>query len=953
MLFDDYVNYTRQYKAEYGPKTLVLMEVGSFWEMYDDASRNGADTKTVSELLNIQVSRKNKGIKEVSRENPLMAGFPSYALKRFLQLLVDDDWTVVLVAQLTQPPQPVVRKVTRIVSKGTYLHEDDGGYEEDAAKLMVVYLASEPGPRKSSLSAVFGAAVVDLSTGACWAHEGASDGSDERYCLDELHRFVLLHRPGEVVLVGPGPPDCLREGLLDSLGLGRTYVHDKLGQAEAYKEYADLHFQEQLLRKVYPKTGMLSVWEFLDLERLPSATVAFVAALQFAYQHDERIVADIERPAVESLEGQLTLSYNAARQLDLAGLDKALNDCCTPMGRRAFRYRLMHPVADAAELERRYQAVAARAADPAALRATREALRGVCDLERLNRRIALGTMTPGELAKLVASMDAARPFLPREADRAACERVAERVEAELDSEGLAGNPFAELGGAQVFTRLFHAGAHPELDALLDSVASIVEGVRALAGVLSGKFPGYFKAGEIEWNERDGYYFTITSKRFKEIEAAFRGLPPHEIGNTSGTEIDSVAFEAFKATTQPSQSYVRLTHPKLRGLSDACMRQGALIRKTSLKLFADFLGALRERHAGDCKRVADAVRDLDVESACAWNAARFGHARPVLVGDSAEKASVDLRGLRHPIVEGLHSRVSYVANDLSLGVPGASQDGVLLYGINSAGKSCLMKAVGLAVIMAQAGMYVAADFLELRPYRDLHTRITQSDDIYRGQSTFVVEMSELRGILRRAGPRSVVLGDELCAGTESGSAVAIVAAGMLELCARGTSFVFATHLHELVQIERVKRLENLKVYHLSVLCDPATKKLVFDRRLREGSGCASYGLEVLKSLDVGPEFMNVAFEVRREILGIKKDILNTDKRSRYNRRHVVDACALCGSTSKIEVHHIVPRHRKDAFRAAREVNRLSNLVNLCDLCHDALHRGEIDFSERVQTSDGVE
>lgn len=952
MLFDDYVNYTRQYKAEYGPKTLVMMEVGSFWEMYDDADRNGADTKTVSELLNIQVSRKNKSIKEVSRENPLMAGFPSYALKRFLQLLVEDDWTVVLVAQLTQPPQPVVRKVTRIVSKGTYLDEDDGGYEEDAAKLMVVYLAGEPGPRKQQTLPVFGAAVVDLSTGACWAHEGASVGSDERYCLDELHRFVLLHRPAEVVLVGPGPPPTLREGLLDALGLGRTYVHDKLGQAS---EYADVHFQEQLLLKVYPKTGLLSVWEYLDLERLPCATIAFVAALQFAYKHDERIVSEIERPAVESLEGQLTLSYNASRQLDLAGLDKALNDCCTPMGRRAFRYRLMHPVSDAAELERRYQAVADRAADPAGLRATREALRAVCDLDRLNRRMALGTMTPGELGRLLASLDAARASLPLAADRDACERVAERVEAELDAEGLVGNPFAESSATQVPPRLFHEGAHPELDALMMSVSSIVEGVRGLATFLSGKFPaGYFKP-DIEWNERDGYYLTITSKRFKEIEGAFRALgPPHEIKETDST-VHGVAFDAFKATTQPSQAYVRLTHPKLRALSDACLRQSALIRKTSEKFFSDFLATLHEAHAGDCKRVADAVRDLDVQSACAWNAARFGHARPAILADQEEpKASVDLRGLRHPIVENLQGRrVGYVSNDIGLGVPGASQDGVLLYGMNSAGKSCLMKAVGLAVIMAQAGMYVAADAMALRPYRDLHTRITQSDDIYRGQSTFVVEMSELRGILRRAGPRSIVLGDELCAGTESGSAVAIVAAGMLELCARGTSFVFATHLHELVQLERIKRLENLKVYHLSVICDPATKKLVFDRRLQQGSGCASYGLEVLKSLDVGPEFMDAAFEIRREVLGIKKDILNTDKRSRYNRRHVVDACALCGSTSKIEVHHIVPRHRKDAFRGPKDVNRLSNLVNLCDQCHDALHRGEIEFGERVQTSDGIE
>ena len=142
------------------------------------------------------------------------------------------------------------------------------------------------------------------------------------------------------------------------------------------------------------------------------------------------------------------------------------------------------------------------------------------------------------------------------------------------------------------------------------------------------------------------------------------------------------------------------------------------------------------------------------------------------------------------------------NDVSLGVDGV--DGVLLYGVNSVGKSSIMKAVGLAVVAAQAGMFVAADALELgeRPFTGIYTRIGLRDDLARGHSTFVVEMLELRAILRRASARSLVIGDELCAGTEAQSALAIVGAGVVTLAKRGARFAFATHLHELPRLPQV-------------------------------------------------------------------------------------------------------------------------------------------------------
>jgi DNA mismatch repair protein MutS len=236
-------------------------------------------------------------------------------------------------------------------------------------------------------------------------------------------------------------------------------------------------------------------------------------------------------------------------------------------------------------------------------------------------------------------------------------------------------------------------------------------------------------------------------------------------------------------------------------------------------------------------------------------------------------------------------------------------GILLYGVNAVGKSSIMKAVGIAVVMAQAGMFVAADSLEIgpKPFAEIYTRVGLRDDLARGHSTFVVEMLELRAILRRAGPGTLVIGDELCAGTEAPSALAIVGAGVVSLAERGAAFVFATHLHELVALPQVATLNGVKARHLSARHDEASGRLVLDRRLSPGTGPPTYGLEVCRSLDMDPAFLRAADAIRRHVLGVPASLVTRDnlKTSRYNGRVIVDLCGVCGAKAE-ETHHIEPQ-----------------------------------------------
>jgi DNA mismatch repair protein MutS len=273
---------------------------------------------------------------------------------------------------------------------------------------------------------------------------------------------------------------------------------------------------------------------------------------------------------------------------------------------------------------------------------------------------------------------------------------------------------------------------------------------------------------------------------------------------------------------------------------------------------------------------------------------------------------------------------------------------LVYGMNASGKSTLMKAIGLAVILAQAGSYVPAESMELIPFTAVYTRILNNDNLFAGLSSFAVEMSELRDILRSADNNSLVLGDELCAGTESVSAQALVAAGMKWLSKKKSKFVFATHLHELPQLLNLEEI-GLKVWHLHVDYNPHTKKLVYDRSLRPGSGSTLYGLEVARAMDLPSDFITDAHEFRNRLTGTKN--IQDAPHSAWNSQITRHKCEICGNAFQrdLEVHHI--RERASAKKGDKSVHNVSNLVVLCESCHDKHHVGELEIGGIISTSDG--
>ena len=331
-----------------------------------------------------------------------------------------------------------------------------------------------------------------------------------------------------------------------------------------------------------------------------------------------------------------------------------------------------------------------------------------------------------------------------------------------------------------------------------------------------------------------------------------------------------------------------------------------------------------------------ITQIDVLQCKCYIAKTFNYNKPEIV--EKNKSFVNFEGLRHPLIEHINTKEIYIANSLDFS---STTNGILLYGTNAVGKTSFIKSVGIAIIMAQSGLYVPASKFYYYPYNSIFTRILGNDNIFKGLSTFAVEMIELRTILQLSNESSLILGDELCSGTESDSALSIFVAGLEELHKKNCTFLFATHFHEIVNYEEVKALYKMKLYHMTVLYDTSKNILVYDRILKEGPGDSMYGLEVCKSLNLSDDFLTRAHYLRVKYNKMYKSVLEQTA-SKYNSNKLKGGpCEICKTKIASEIHHL--EYKKDAIddfiinKNTFAINHAANLINICEDCHNNIHK----------------
>jgi len=439
--------------------------------------------------------------------------------------------------------------------------------------------------------------------------------------------------------------------------------------------------------------------------------------------------------------------------------------------------------------------------------------------------------------------------------------------------------------------------------------------------------------EIGVLDKEGHFLSLTKTRFNLIKEKFL---------ETFLEVDGkkVFFKDFKIKQLTNS--VKISGDIIDDLSEKIIALDNKIISLTTHIYLKKLEEM-DKKFDFLDEFAGEIAKIDVAISSAKVAKKFNYFRPKIT-DSKPKF-IDLR---HPLIEANQENGIYVPNDVDFN----EYDGMLLYGINSSGKSSLMKSVGIAIFLAQSGFFVPAK-MEFKPYKGIFTRIEAKDNLAKGLSTFAVEMLELKNIFNRANEDSIVLGDEIAHGTETLSALSIVASAIIKLASKKINFIFATHLHQLMNLDEIKSLKNVVAKHLEVYFDG--EKLIYDRKLKDGSGSSVYGLEFAKSIYMDEEFLKKAEEIRKKLSNEynELELLIKKKKSRYNKNLFVTTCAICGKIVE-DVHHIEEKEKaKDGFIGHIPVNHKYNLIPLCKKHHKMVHEGKIIIKGFVTTDKGIE
>ena len=773
-------------KAEH-PDALVFFRMGDFYELFYE------DAVTAAKALEIALTSRSKD----KDGTPVpMCGVPWHAANGYIARLVRQGFRVALCEQMEDPRTAkgvVKREVVRVVTPATQLEA-----EALAAAETSFVMAVDPGPDS------LGVAWLEPTTGefAVAEWDGASRFERLRDELGVTHpRELLLRRSAEL-------PEWLLDPEQPEGQIPRAPVEDRSFDTDRARRELLAHF------------GVATL-EAFGCEALPRATAAAGAALRYLRETQKRDLTHVTSLVTRGMADVLAIDALTRRNLELVEsladgerrgtLLDVLDHTKTAMGGRALREWIVRPLVELERIQDRLDAVeelAFRALDRGRLR---DAFARVQDLDRILGRVTLGAAGPRDLVALATSLQA----LPA-AGEALSECLAPLVRLQLKeldppldlAAEIERTLVAEPPGLVREGGFVRDGVDPELDELRstsrggrETIAGIEERERARTGIASLK---------VRFNRVFGYYIEISRSNL--------GLVPPDY--------------VRKQTIAGGERFIT---PELKQHEDRVLRADELILERELAIFE----ALRATVAAAARRVQQSSRAtaaLDVLASLAEAATRFDYVKPRL---SRGDELVYVEG-RHPIMERV-LREPFVANDLAMG-DGAARLFVLT-GPNMGGKSTFLRQTALVVLMAQMGSFVPAREAKLGLVDRIFTRVGASDQILRGQSTFMVEMQETAHILRHASEKSLVLLDEIGRGTATfdGLSIAWAVAEHLARSEASPKTVFATHYHELVDLAA----DIPSVGNLHVSAREWQDSVVFLRKIEPGGSDRSFGIQVAR------------------------------------------------------------------------------------------------------------
>jgi DNA mismatch repair protein MutS len=934
-MYKEYLELYNTYSARFGPKTAIFLMVGSFYELYDIQNQETGETqcnvREIVDILGIQLSTKKGDFSENC--DGLFAGFPDYVMHKWAGRLTSIGWTVVIVNQVKDHRGKVKeRKVERILSPSTHIENTTS---TDTPYVATLYFDQS----SASFPPTFGAALLDLTTGSTHTYSGKATGRPDIWTADDLVQLLSVFQPKELLVYWRGstavPTDALLRrmfGIAAHIAIHR-YPVETLGAFAIEQSNADY------LRKIYTIKSLLPPRTYLGLQS-DQEELALLFLLQFVEEHYPSMVKSFHRNEHWNPQARLVCGNHALTQLQMTGpqlhetVIGLFDKCITVMGKRAIKERLLRPYSQPTDIRARLQEVNEYLHWSEDKRKLLERqLRFMADLPRLHRKTLCGLVTSEEIVGLFQTYHAMNTIMSH-VTRGTCLKEPFTSQQWDEYRAVFGTHFSEEKALQANkdSTPFSEITYPDIGTKEQEIQHTLQGFYALRKEIANIGGIQEDAIRMEEKEKEPFGFkasTITLQHLKrKLEELPKGTKLSEL--KSGGWIDCAPLQQLN--TKLTKLREELQHLVNIHLAEAChaiSEAGQMLWSTMEEWIClvdatQCIGSVSREKGYTCPDIQDL--------------------------EDKEGSALEIQNLRHPLVEASATRTHYVKHNVELGY--SQTKGWLVYGMNASGKSTLMKATGLCVLLAQAGCFVPAKSMRLKPFQAIYTRILNQDNLFAGLSSFAVEMSELRDILRHANQYTMVLGDELCSGTESISAQALVASGIQWLSAKKAKFMFATHLHDLPNYVDTQSL-GVDVWHLHVDYDPSTKKLVYDRSLRPGSGSTLYGLEVARAMDLPFEFIEQALANRHKMMGTTTQQDATT--SAWNRNIIRKECEVCQTpvVRNLEVHHV--QERATATNGILEdgtvMNNKENLMVLCEKCHDKVHAGTLVVGNTTMTSDG--
>lgn len=935
-LLKQYFDLQKEYKSKYGVNTFLLMQVGSFFEVYSK-EESEETMQTFSRLCDLRIASKGEHY---------MAGFRDYMLDKYIAKVVEESYTAVVYVQ-EEKAGLIERKLQGVYSPGTTFLEEKKLSNHFAC--IWIYKTT-----KSPSIILFGISVLNIFTGKVEVFEYQELYYHNPTTYDQLERFFSIYEPTETVVIHNLEKENV-ESILQYLNLKQrkvTTLHEKdplYGKQIARCE--SQRYQKEILHKYYPHLTKELLMDTLFEKMIAFQSLCFL--LDYVNQHHSGLTHKLSDPKMDKLDDSLTLANHSLKQLNIIDTDytgpfssvlSLLNTCRTKIGRREFQRVLLHPSRDKKNLQKSYELIdfcLEQQYDTTSL------LLKLSDVEKMGRKRMMEKVCPRDYFLLYQTCQLVACYLKNKEDLWTTSLDSVKVLDEIAKIQEVMNKYLNVEKAEhvldldeTCDFLFQKGIDLELDNACRQKLECSAKFKSICDYLNGCYQFFEskceEAFKVHETDKSGVSLHITKRRKGVIEKHLLTRVTLQFYSIYTKQNESFDFHPALLTFQEYNSQTcTVVSPELTTLLREISTTVDLFLVHLKRMYHAFHSLMNVSYDS----LIQCIQKMDMMNTHCENIRKYKYCKPTI--HDSERSFVKATKMRHALIEHLELRESYVANDVDLGgsTESGESQGVLLFGTNAVGKTSYIKSIGICIVLAQAGMYVPCATFDYCPYEYLFTRIIGNDNLFKGLSTFAVEMSELRVILQKCNANSLILGDELCSGTEIDSALSIFVSGLMDIYQKQSSFIFATHFHTLQTFEEIKSMTRLKMKHLTVQYNYERQTLVYGRTLCDGPGESTYGLEVCKSLSLPDEFLTRAYAIRNRQLDQGSILLY--KESKYNREKIRSWCEFCKKKKGTEIHHL--EYQKDS--AIPMIHHASNLSSICEECHQHIHALGLVYEKR--------